>query len=96
MDHIASAIGATLLGLEGCANILAAVTREEHTGKIPSLDSTIEAVMAARIAAHVIDLQILDDDAADYKIASTRAKNRTCILSKEARGCDRCVHTCPL
>lgn len=96
MDHVASAIGATLLGLEGCAHILAAVTREEHTGKIPSLNSTIEAVMAASIAAHVIDLQILGDDAPDYEIASTRAKSRTCIIGKDTRGCDRCVHACPL
>ncbi|MCD2453821.1 phosphomethylpyrimidine synthase ThiC [Methylicorpusculum oleiharenae] len=96
MDHVSSAIGATLLGLEGCAHILAAVTREEHTGRVPSLESTIEAVMSARIAAHVIDLHILGDDAADYAIASARADNRTCIIGKETPGCDRCKHACPL
>lgn len=32
MDHIAAAIGATIMGIEGCANIISTVTREEHTG----------------------------------------------------------------
>lgn len=95
-DHVSSAIGATLLGIEGCAHILAAVTREEHTGKIPSLNSTIEAVIAARIAAHIIDLHVLGDDFSDFKIASDRATNRTCIIGKDSQGCDRCLHACPL
>jgi phosphomethylpyrimidine synthase len=29
-DHIAATIGATIMGLNGCAHILSAVTREEH------------------------------------------------------------------
>lgn len=100
MDHVSSAIGATLLGLENCAHILAAVTREEHTGKVPSISSTIEAVMATRIAAHIIDLHTCsnNDDvvAADYAIASERAAKRTCIIGKESAGCDRCIDACPL
>lgn len=96
MDHVSSAIGATLLGLEGCAQIIAAVTREEHTGGVPSIDSTIEAVMTARIAAHVIDLHILNYEAEDLAVAQARAINRTCVFGKVARGCDRCVRACPL
>ncbi len=95
-DHISSAIGAVLIGLEGCAHILAAVTREEHTGGIPSLESTIEAVAAARVAARVIDLDQLDDDKPDQTVANARSIGRTCVVGKRSGGCDRCVKACPL
>lgn len=95
-DHISSAIGAALLGLEGCAHILAAVTREEHTGRIPSLESIIEAVAAARVAARVIDLNQLDDDEPDLAVANARSSGRTCVVGKRSGGCDRCAKTCPL
>jgi phosphomethylpyrimidine synthase len=96
MDHVSSAIGATLLGLEGCAHVLAAVTREEHTGGIPTIESTVEAVATARVAAHVIDLHTLSDDAKDYEIAVARANHRTCVIEKSSHGCDRCSRACPL
>lgn len=95
-DHISSAIGAVLLGLEGCAHILAAVTREEHTGGIPSVESTIEAVAAARVAARVIDLDQLDDDGPDLTVANARSSGRTCVVGKRSSGCDRCAKACPL
>lgn len=95
-DHISSAIGAVLLGLEGCAHILAAVTREEHTGGIPSVESTIEAVAAARVAARIIDLDQLDDDEPDKAIANARSNGRTCVVGKRSGGCDRCAKACPL
>ena len=96
MDHVSSAIGATLFGIEGCAQILAAVTREEHTGGVPTIESTIEAVAAARVAAHVIDIHMLSDDMRDYEIALARANRRTCVIDKSGRGCDRCSRVCPL
>ncbi len=95
-DHISSAIGAVLLGIEGCAHILAAVTREEHTGGVPSEESTVEAVTAARVAAHVIDLDQLDDDELDQSFANARSIGRTCVVGKRSGGCDRCVKACPL
>lgn len=95
-DHISSAIGAVLIGLEGCAHILAAVTREEHTGGIPSIESTIEAVTAARVAARVIDLDQLGDDEPDRFVANARSNGKTCIVGKRSGGCDRCAKACPL
>lgn len=95
-DHVAAAIGATLMGLEGAAHILAAVTREEHTGGIPSCASTLEAVRTARIAAHVLDVELLGILESDMKIARERGENRTCVVGKESRGCSRCGKACPL
>ncbi|KUO70055.1 MAG: thiamine biosynthesis protein ThiC [Desulfosporosinus sp. BRH_c37] len=96
MDHVASVIGATIMGLKGCAHILAAVTREEHTGGRPTIESTIEAIKAARIAAHIIDIHNNNDTVIDMEIAQSRAKSNTCVFGKDTEYCDRCKELCPL
>ena len=96
MDHVSSAIGAVIMGLEGCANILAAVTREEHTGGRPTIESTIESIKTAKIAAHIIDIHNLDDTVKDMVIVQSRAKANTCVLGKNTEYCERCKEMCPL
>lgn len=96
VDHIAAAIGAVIFGRLGCASVIAAVTREEHTGGVPTIESTVEAVMAARTAAHVVDLDRFGDDRADREVAVDRASHRTCVVGRTVPGCSRCGHTCPL
>lgn len=96
MDHVSSAIGAVIMGLEGCADILATVTREEHTGGRPTIESTIEAIKVAKIAAHIIDIHNLDDTDNDMKITKSRAKSDTCVFGKDEKYCDRCRELCPL
>jgi phosphomethylpyrimidine synthase len=95
-DHVAASIGSAIMGMEGAAHILAAVTREEHTGGIPTLDSSVEAVLAARVSARIIDIHMLDDTTLDAAIAEKRSLNRTCIDDKVTVGCSRCASTCPL
>ncbi|WNZ60942.1 phosphomethylpyrimidine synthase ThiC [Myxococcus sp. MxC21-1] len=95
-DHVAAAIGATLLGMEGAAHILAAVTREEHTGSVPSISSTLEAVRAAQVAAHIIDLHRLGATELDEQVSAHRAEHHTCVDGKTTHGCSRCGVTCPL
>jgi phosphomethylpyrimidine synthase len=53
-DHLASAIGAALIGWYGAA-ILCYVTPKEHLG-LPDREDVQEGVMAYRIAAHAADL----------------------------------------
>lgn len=96
MDHISSAIGATIMGLEGCAHILAAVTREEHTGGRPTIESTIESINATKIAAHIIDIHNNNDTDVDMRIAQSRAKSNTCVYGRGIEYCDRCKELCPL
>ncbi|WP_163784912.1 phosphomethylpyrimidine synthase ThiC [Myxococcus vastator] len=95
-DHVAAAIGATLLGMEGAAHILAAVTREEHTGSVPSLSSTLEAVRSAQVAAHIIDIHRLGATELDERVTAHRAEHHTCVDGKLTHGCSRCGVTCPL
>ena len=95
-DHIAACVGAVLLGMRGAAHVLAAVTREEHTGGIPNIQSTIEAIDAARVAAHIIDISLGIDVDSDLQIARSRQANQTCVAGKETRGCSRCSLACPL
>jgi phosphomethylpyrimidine synthase len=96
LDHVAAAIGATLMGIEGAAHILAAVTREEHTGGIPTLASTIEAAQATRVAAHIIDIHQTNATEVDEHIVTHRSDYHTCVLGKQTTGCSRCGPTCPL
>jgi phosphomethylpyrimidine synthase len=96
MDHISGAIGATIMGLENCADILATVTREEHTGGRPTMEATIEAVKVAKVAAHIIDIHKIDDTAADMKITKSRVKSHSCVSGKITKYCDRCQELCPL
>lgn len=95
-DHISAAIGATLLGLEGAAHIIAAVTREEHTGGVPSILSTLEAVDAAHVAARVIDLHWRGPGPADLRVMKERSEYRTCVAGQKTAGCSRCGTVCPL
>lgn len=96
MDHVSSAIGAVIMGLEGCANILATVTREEHTGGRPTIESTIESIRAVKLAAHIIDIHNLDNTVIDMEITQFRAKANTCVYGKNTEYCERCKELCPL
>lgn len=94
MDHITSAIGLTLMGLKNNVQIIAAMSAEEHTGSIPSVDSTKEAVLTARMVAHILDMEKFQDYSLDYKYALER--RYTCIAGRKKAGCSRCGMACPL
>lgn len=53
-DHIASAIGAALIGWQGCA-MLCYVTPKEHLG-LPNRDDVKAGLIAYKIAAHAADI----------------------------------------
>jgi phosphomethylpyrimidine synthase len=53
-DHITSAIGAAMIGWQGCA-MLCYVTPKEHLG-LPNKKDVKDGVMAYKIAAHAADL----------------------------------------
>ena len=72
-DHIASAIGAALIGWYGCA-LLCYVTPKEHLG-LPDRQDVRQGVVAHRIAAH----------AADLAKGHPAAQHRDNLLSKARR-----------
>jgi len=53
-DHIVAAIGAAIAGMSG-ADFICYVTPSEHLA-LPSIDDVREGVVAAKIAAHAVDL----------------------------------------
>lgn len=106
-DHVASAIGASYLGMLGVAKIIHSVTREEHTGGVPSISSVIEGLKAAKVAAHVVNISLFPNyKNMDKNVALTRAHEKTCAINlglfkKTAQtvykpGCNRCKNECPL
>ncbi len=96
LDHITSAIGTTLLGMNSNVKIIAAVTEEEHTGNVPNDDAIITALKTAQLTAHILDMYKFEDYELDLTIAQNRAKNKSCIYHADKEGCARCNRLCPL
>lgn len=96
MDHITSAIGATVLGMHSNVKIIAAVTEEEHTGNIPNDLAIINALKTAKMTAHILDMYKYENYEEDYIIAKDRAINKTCVYQAHEEGCKRCDKLCPL
>lgn len=106
-DHISSAIGSAYMAFLGAAHVLNSITREEHTGKVPTQESIIEGVRAARIAEHTVNIakfpQVLEPD---RQVSDKRAGNYTCVVEgglfsssaqrRFSMGCSRCGSECPL
>lgn len=71
-DHIASAIGAAIVGWHG-TSMLCYVTPKEHLG-LPNADDVKQGLIAYRIAAHAADLARGDARAADWDRELSRAR----------------------
>lgn len=95
-DHIANAIGAAFAASLGAAHVINCVTRYEHSESEITLDATIEAIQAARVAAHVADLSrdIEETWAKDIGICKKRALMHSCFV--DGSNCIRCSAVCPL
>ena len=107
-DHVSSAIGATYAAIIGNVGIINSITKEEHTGGVPNLDSIIEGIKTSRTVAHIINISRFPQFMVlEETTAKNRAEKRTCILSGgifdyktnhllEISGCSRCSRECPL
>ena len=71
-DHIASAIGAAIIGSQGCA-MLCYVTPKEHLG-LPDKDDVKQGMIAYKIAAHAADVAKRHPGAQDRDDALSRAR----------------------
>lgn len=94
-DHVASAIGASMMGYWNCAHIINCITRSEHTKSFFSIEETLEAIRTARIAAHIVDVARGIDLEKETEMLDKRAQNQCCIV-EEGRECHRCSMFCPL
>lgn len=95
-DHIASAIGASMMGFYNCAHIINCITRKEHVSSEIFLDDMKEGIKAAKLTGHIIDLSFNREKAisVDRKIYTQRANMKNCLLS--GVDCERCAEQCPL
>ena len=73
------------------ADIINSVTREEHTGGIPTVDSILEAINAAHVVVKIID-SVRFFDKVNVE-SSQRLKN--CLGKDDNIGCERCREECP-
>ena len=95
-DHIANAIGASFAAYIGCAHIINCVTRYEHSKSAITQEATVEAIRAAKIAAHIADLSrnINETNLYDTIITNNRMKEHSCFA--DSKNCTRCSTVCPL
>lgn len=95
-DHIANAIGATFAAYIGCTHIINCVTRYEHSKSAITQDAIIEAIRAAKVAAHIADLSRNINKAYLYDafITNNRIKEHSCLT--DSNNCTRCSAVCPL
>ncbi len=94
-DHVAAAIGTSMMGYWNCAHIINCVTRSEHTKPLFTIEETLEAIRTAKLAAHIIDVARGIDMEKDTEMLNKRAENRSCII-ENGRECHRCSMYCPL
>lgn len=89
-DHITAAVGASYIAALGGADTINAVTREEHTGGIPSIHSILEAIDTANTVVTIVNdarfPQLFDHRAAGY---------HNCMGIPGETGCSRCGQECP-
>lgn len=107
-DHVTNALGALASAQTGVVGMINSVTREEHTGRVPSLDSVIEGLMSARVAAHCYNISRFPGYREETEVVGiTRARDATCVQrggifcfesldESEAESCSRCRRECPL
>lgn len=107
-EHIAGVLGATVMARNGCAHIFFAITRDEHTRNIPTVESTIEGLQSAAIAAHCINIDRHPHYAVvDKTVTDLRAHFHTCAIPtnifeateaelRAAAACEYCGKYCPL
>lgn len=107
-DHITNALGGMAIAQTGVVGMINSVTREEHTGKVPSFDSILEGLKAARVTAHCYNISKFPQyKKATEVIGVTRAQHETCVQrggifafenldDSESTSCTRCRRECPL
>ncbi len=106
-DHIANSIGAITMARTGVVGMINSVTREEHTGKVPSFESIVEGLQVAQTVAHCYNISRFNQyKEIMEKTGFIRSVNQTCVCTgglinasvelSEKNMCSRCKHACPL
>lgn len=107
-DHISNALGSLTMAQTGVVGMINSVTREEHTGKVPSFESILEGLKTAKTVAHCFNVSRFQKYKEQTEIIGvTRANYESCVqkggifsfeliddLEKEK--CSRCRRECPL
>ena len=90
-DHVSSAIGISHMAMMNGVDIANAVTREEHTGGIPTIDSIYEAIRTTNVVVETVeDVRRFSE----YNKKQLR-KRKNCLQYSDEWGCERCKNECP-
>ncbi len=105
-DHIANSIGALAMAQCGVVGIINSITREEHTGDVPSLNSVIEGLKTAAVTAHSYNMSRFPTYSRETEMTGIRrGRNCNCAVlggifqfsnDNSSDICNRCERECPL
>lgn len=107
-DHISNALGGLAMAQTGVVGVINSVTREEHTGKVPSFESIVEGLKTAKATAHCYNISKFKRYKEKTKVIGvTRAQHESCVQrggifsfesvdESESNSCTRCRRECPL
>lgn len=91
-DNISNAIGASYMAMLDGIDVINCITREEHTGGIPHIDSILEAIGSAKVVVNTIeDAKNFDE----YNFRKNVKINNCMGIEQKELGCDRCGEQCP-
>lgn len=94
-DHVAAAIGASMMGYWNCAHIINCINRSEHTKPFFSIEETLEAIRTAKLAAHIVDVTHGINVNMDEAMLTKRSSTGSCMVYT-SNECTRCAQYCPL
>lgn len=102
-DHIGNALGALTLAESTFMSVINSITRQEHTGDIPSTSSILEGLKTAKAVAHVINSSRFPAYRMFTEVAGEKRRlQKRCIVEGglfeekvQAKNCRRCERECP-
>ena len=104
-DIVAASAGVVSLGEYDQLGIVQSITRQEHSGGVPSIEAQLEGLANARITADIVNAD-RGYDARSRLIALHRESSESCVTPpgdsglalrrSHEPGCSRCQSLCPL
>ncbi len=107
-DHVNNSIGASVMAINGGCHVINSITREEHTGLVPSFESVIEGIKSAKVAAHSVNISKFPEYRiqVESRVQEARVEKNSCVVNMGLFegvdielikiGCSRCGANCPL
>lgn len=102
-DHIGNALGAITMSETPLMSVINSITRQEHTGSIPTISNVIEGIKTAKATAHIINSSRFSAYREYTEVSGEKRRiKKSCIVGGglfneevDSTCCNRCARECP-